>query len=225
MIESSASFFGPSVAILRARSCESATASPLTDAHDIAVLEAGRRRRRILLDLRDERALGVLEVEAVGDILRHRLDLHAEPAARDLAVVLQLLHDALGDVARDGEADADAAARRREDRGVDADHLALGVEGRAAGIAVVHRRVDLQEVVVGAGADVAAARRDDARRHRAAEAERIADRDHPVADARRLRGERDIGIVRAFLDLEQREVGLRIRADDAGGNRSCRRRW
>ena len=81
--------------------------------------------------------------------------------------------------------DADRAAGRREDRGVDADHVAVDVEGRAAGIALVHRRVDLDEVVIGAGADVAAARRDDAGRHGAAEAERIADREHPVADARR----------------------------------------
>ena len=76
------------------------------------------------------------------------------------------------------------------DRGVDADHVAVDVEGRTAGIALVHRRVDLDEVVIGAGADVAAARRNDAGRDGAAEAERIADREHPVADARRLLGER-----------------------------------
>ena len=62
-----------------------------------------------------------------------------------------------------------------------------GVEGRAARIAAVDRRVDLQEVVVRSGADVAAARRDDAGGDGAAEAERIADGDHPVADARRRR--------------------------------------
>ena len=62
----------------------------------------------------------------------------------------------------------------------------LVVEGRAARIAAIDRRVDLQEIVIGAGADVAAARRDDAGRDRAAEAEGIADGDHPVADARRL---------------------------------------
>ena len=126
-------------------------------------------------------------------------------------------------VGRDREGDADRAARRREDRGVDADHIAVDVEGRAAGIALVHRRVDLDEVVIGAGADVAAARRDDARRHRAAEAERIADREHPVADARRIvrkLGEREI----AALDLDQREIGARIGADDLGADRSCRRR-
>ena len=56
---------------------------------------------------------------------------------------------------------------------------------------MIDRRVDLQEVVIGPGADVAPARRDDAGRHRAAEAERVADRDHPIADARRLGGEVD----------------------------------
>ena len=81
--------------------------------------------------------------------------------------------------------DADAAAIGRVDRRVDADHLARQVEGRPAGIAAVDRRVDLQEVVIGTGADVAAARRDDARRHGAAEAEGIADGDDPIADARR----------------------------------------
>ena len=59
----------------------------------------------------------------------------------------------------------------------------LRLKAGTAGIAAVHRRVDLQEVVVGAGADVAAAGRDDAGGHRAAEAERIADGDDPVADA------------------------------------------
>ena len=35
--------------------------------------------------------------------------------------------------------------------------FALEVEGRATGVAAVHRRVDLQEVVVRAGADLASA--------------------------------------------------------------------
>ena len=50
--------------------------------------------------------------------------------------------------------------------------LAVHVEQRAAGIAAVDRGVGLDEVVVGPGIDVAVARRDDAERHRAAEAER-----------------------------------------------------
>ena len=131
------------------------------------------------------------------------------PAAVDRAAVLQLPTTLSAVVGRNGEGDADVAARRREDRGVDADHLAVEVEGRAAGIAAVHRRVDLDEVVVGAGADVAAAGRDDAGRDRAAEAERIADRDHPVADARlRPSAKLTNGKLPAAFDLEQREVGL-----------------
>ena len=102
------------------------------------------------------------------------------------------------------------------DRGVDADHIAVDVERRAAGIAFVDRRVDLDVVVIGAGADVAAARRDDAGRHRAAEAERIADRDHPVADPRLVIGELDVGKVVLAVDLDQREIGLRIGADHLG---------
>ena len=47
--------------------------------------------------------------------------------------------------------------------------------------------VGLDEIVIGAGIDVALAGRDDAGRHRAAEPERVADRDHPIADPHRVR--------------------------------------
>src|SRR3546814_6045377 len=77
---------------------------------------------------------------------------------------------------------SDAAAVGRVDRGVHADHLAIQVEQRATRVAAVDRGVDLQEVVIGTGLDVAAARRDDAGGHRAAEAEGIAHGEHPVAD-------------------------------------------
>ena len=118
---------------------------------------------------------------------------------------------------RNRERDADAAAGRRIDRGVDADHVAFGVERRTTRIALVHGRVDLDEIVIGTVADVAAHGRDDAGGHRAAEAEGIADREHPVADARlavRQLGKRE---VRAALDLDQREVGARVGADHLGG--------
>ena len=78
-----------------------------------------------------------------------------EPAALDLAFGLERLDHRHGEVGRDREADADVAAARREDRGVDPDHLAAQIEGRAAGVAAIDRRVDLQEVVVRPGVDVA----------------------------------------------------------------------
>ena len=67
-----------------------------------------------------------------------------------LGAPLSLLIASVAPSEPSGGADAHAAGRRREDRGVDTDHLALGVEGRAAGIALIHGGVDLQEVVVGA---------------------------------------------------------------------------
>src|SRR5262249_59663586 len=108
------------------------------------------------------------------------------------------------------EGKADRSARRREDRGIDPDPVAVHVEGGAAGFALGDRRVDLQEVVVGAGADVAAASGHNAGGYGAAEAERIADCEHPIADARSLVRELDVGKVIAALDLDQSKVGARI---------------
>ena len=92
----------------------------------------------------------------------------------------------------------------------------LEVEGGTTRVAAVHRRVDLDEVVIGAGADLAAVGRDDAGRHRAAEAEGIADGDDPVADADIVLGELDVGELAVGIDLEEREVGLLVDADDLG---------
>ena len=54
-----------------------------------------------------------------------------------------------------------------------------------AGIAFIHRRVDLDEVVIGTGTDVTATSRNDTSRHRPTKTERIADCDYPVANTRR----------------------------------------
>ena len=72
---------------------------------------------------------------------------------------------------------------QREDRGIDPNHLAFEVEHRSARIAAVDRGIGLDEVVIGAGIDIAMARRDDTCSDRTAEAVRVADRDHPLADA------------------------------------------
>ena len=61
--------------------------------------------------------------------------------------------------------------------------LPARVDQRAAGVAGIDRRVGLDEVLEAVDAEVVAAERaDDAERHRVAEAERIADREHDVAD-------------------------------------------
>src|SRR5205823_6136467 len=112
-----------------------------------ALLEPGLSARAVGRDQRDHRAMLAVETEARRDRRRHLLDLHAKPAAADLALRLELRHHRLSNARRHREADADAAAVRRIDRGVDADDLTVQVEGRATGIAAIDRRVDLQEIV------------------------------------------------------------------------------
>ena len=107
---------------------------------------------------------------------------------------------------------------------VDADHLAARVQERATGVARVDRRVGLDDVV-----DREPVRRldeslecaDDARRHRAVEAEGIADRDHRVTDAYGVgvaHGERSER-ARRGLDAEDCEVGGRVGPDHFGLHR------
>ena len=124
-----------------------------------------------------------------------------------------------GSTVADGvaEADADRAAGGRKDRRIDADHLAVHIEQRAAGIALIDRRVGLEIIVVGAGIDIAVARRDDAGRHRAAETERIADRDDPVADAHLVAVAEFRGLQRLVrLHAQHCDVDFRIGADHLG---------
>src|SRR6185312_14200205 len=104
----------------------------------VAGLDAGLGCGTIGLRLGDQRAFRLLQAEAVGDLLGHRLDLDADPAAADGALVLELGDDALHGRRRNRERDADAAARRRIDRGVDADDVAFGRERRTAGVALVY---------------------------------------------------------------------------------------
>ncbi|GAV36779.1 hypothetical protein ROTAS13_04467 [Roseomonas sp. TAS13] len=183
----------------------------------VARLEPGAGGGAVGLDLGHQRALGLGQLQRLRHGGGHRLGAGAKEAALDMAVLLQLRHHRLDDVGGDGEADADRAAAGREDGGVDADHRAVLGEERATGIAAVDRGIDLQEVVIGAGADVAAAGRDHARRDGAAEAEGIAHRHHPVARAGL------VGIaqlqerqVAAGIDLQQRQVGALVAAHDPG---------
>src|SRR5262249_59437477 len=107
-------------------------------------------------------------------------------AAGDYALVLELCDDRLHGLGGNIEGDSHRATRGREDRCIDANDVAVHVEGRATGIALVDRRINLDEVVVGTSADVAAAGRNDAGSHGAAKAKRTSDRDHPIANTRGL---------------------------------------
>src|SRR5215207_858685 len=104
---------------------------------DIAVvrlgqpLEAGGGRRAVrVCDLDDEQPLCDRQADAaqVGDAAREDAELGTD----DAPVADELRDDAARDARRDGEADADRAARRRKYLRVDADHAPLRVEERPA---------------------------------------------------------------------------------------------
>jgi len=188
------------------------------EAHDdILALDAGRLGRALLVDASYHgTALGA-ELQGFGGLVIQILDGDAEPGAAGLAEFAQLLDHRHGEIRGHREADADRATRRRNDRRVDADHVTGHVEKRTARIALVDGRIGLDEAVIGARADVALLGRDDARRHRAAEAERVADRHHPithaclVAVAKLHRLERLVG-----FHAQNREIRLRVLAEHLG---------
>jgi hypothetical protein len=190
----------------------------VVEAHDhVADLKPCGLRRTALVDAGHQRAARTAEVERLGGGLVDVLDADAEPAAARLAELAELVDD--GHRGRGGhrEADADGAAGRRQDRRVDADHLAGHVEQGTARVALVDGGVRLDVVVVGAALDVAAAGRDDAGGDGEAEAERVADRHHPVARTHLLRvAETDRFQRRVALHPQHGEIDLRVLADHVG---------
>src|SRR6202034_80826 len=87
-----------------------------------------------------------------------------------------------------GKADTLRPTGARIDGRVDADEAPLDVDQRAPGIPRIDRRVGLDEELIIADADLRAReRRNDAVRHRLPDAERIADRQHHVADLKLVR--------------------------------------
>src|SRR5689334_25084072 len=73
-------------------------------------------------------------IAVLSDSRRANSNLHSFPTRRSSDL------DPLGGFGGDVEGYADIAARRREDRRVDADHLALEVEGRTTRIAAIQDR-------------------------------------------------------------------------------------
>src|SRR5690606_27615413 len=118
----------------------------------------------------------------------------------------------------DGKADADIAAGRRDDRGVDADKLAVCRHQGAARVAGIDRGVGLDEVFIAFDVQSAAAQRaDDAGGNGLAEPERIADGDYAVADAQTRRVAQPQGGQVGRIDPEQSDVGRLVAADQLSG--------
>src|SRR6185437_13814317 len=149
--------------------------------HHVAVLQSGLRCGAIVVDTGNQRARRTRQAHALCDFRRDLLDADADPTAPRSATLLQLPDNVLHEVRWDRESNTNRTARRREDRGIHADDSAVHIEQRAAGIAAIDRRVGLDEIVIGTGVDIAIAGRHDARGHGAAQTERIADGDYPIA--------------------------------------------
>ncbi|MNV01074.1 hypothetical protein D3C71_912620 [compost metagenome] len=182
--------------------------------HDIAGLDRAIFHRSALGDAGDKRTLGAIHAEACRHIVGDGLDTNTEPAAARLTEFDELLDDILGKLRRHGESDTDRTAARRNDRRIDADHLALHVEERTAGIALVDGRIRLDEIVIGAGIDITPARGNNTDRQRSAKPEGIADGHHPVADAHAARITELDGLQRRFrLHLQDGKIGFRIGAN------------
>lgn len=109
----------------------------------------------------------------------------------------------------------------RGDRRVHADHVPVQVQQRPAGVALVDRRVGLDDAVEffhraadRAGHDVAAEARHDAGAHGVAEfRERVADRDGRLPELRLPVRQSEVREIRSF-DLQQRDVGRGMPGDD-----------
>ena len=117
-----------------------------------------------------------------GDVGGDRLEGGAEPGPLHRAAFDRRLNDKPHHVGGNRKSNAVRAAAPREDRSVDAGEPAVHVDQGAARIAGINRRVGLDEELIVGNADLSAGqRRDDAARHRLADAERIADGEHEIA--------------------------------------------
>jgi len=180
---------------------------------------SGTRGGRARVNPRDQRTFRIRHAEPLRQLTVDVLQRNAKPAALHPSIIAQVRDDPLCDLRCHGEPDTDVAAGGREDRGVHADHLSPHVEQRTTEIARVDRRVGLDEVIIGAGANLPAAGRDDAGGCRAAGAKGISHGKHRLTDA--AIGARSPGNRRqrtARLYLQQGDVRLRIGADDTRRN-------
>ncbi|AEK60364.1 hypothetical protein CFU_0527 [Collimonas fungivorans Ter331] len=186
---------------------------------DVARFQAGLVGRAVLDHAGDDGAGAAVQAEALGQFGRDVLRFDADITAHHVAGIDDRFHHGLGGRHRHGETDPERTAGARIDRGVDADQVAVGVDQGAAGIAGVDRSIGLDEVLELVDAEMAATqRRNDPHGHRLADPERIADRQHDVADAGLVSAaQRHRRQVRQ-LDLDHGQVGFRIGADYLGSS-------
>src|SRR5690606_32221509 len=116
---------------------------------------------------------------------------------------------------RNGEAYAHAAAGARVDGGVDAQQVAMDIDQRTTRIARVDGRIRLDEIFKGVDPQFAAPQRgDDAAGDRLPHAKGIAYGQHAVAHGQLVRIAQHDHRQLVQVDLEDREIGLRVGAYD-----------
>ena len=187
---------------------------------DVVRLHAGFRRRSWLailcrLHVHDDRALRFGQAIDPRKLVVHRFERDAEIAAPNFALRDNLLVNEIRFVRRQREADAVVVAGRGGDLRVHADHFAAHVDQRTAAVAAIDGGVSLQEALkVGEERGLAFFLGDDSGGNRLVQTERRTDRQHPVADLRRIRiAERHCRQILRRVDLDYRDVSLLIDAD------------
>ncbi len=151
------------------------------------------------------------------ELRRDRLNVNAQPAARDLTLLDELLHYPLRHVYRNSETDTHEPAGAGCDRGVYADNFAVEVHQGPAGIPGIDGGIGLDEVLVVRQAHVRpTARGNNARGHGILELERVPHGKYPLADLD------PIGVPQLrrrevlTFDLYHGEVRARVRSYDLG---------
>src|SRR6266699_2240878 len=183
--------------------------------NDVAGFHAGLFRGAAFLDRIDEGTRRPGKTERLGEFLRNFLDHDADSSAADTAGLAQLVLHLHGDVDGDGEGQSHETAGAAVDLRIDSHDFAAHVEQRPAGIPRVDRDVGLNEGNEVLLRQAAAFGADNARGDGAVKAERRADRDDPFADFEPVRIAHPYGGQPGGVDLDQREIGASVRADDA----------
>ena len=163
---------------------------------DVAAPQSGLFSGRIGHDVAHDRSLFFGHAVRLGELLRQRLDVHAEPSASHLPVLYEIVHDLFRHIHRDGEADS---LREGYNGRIDSDHLAVQIDEGPAAVSGVDRRIGLEESVKihVFRMDAPVFRRNDPDGHGMLQSVRIAYRDDPLPD---------LGFVRV-AHFEDRQVG------------------
>ena len=185
---------------------------------DIADLQACFRARRVRLDLSDDGSRSVVHVEELGFIGRNVADADADIAVAHLSVFNETVNRWLHDLRGNGKSHAGKTSGLGDQKRVDADDFAVGIDQRPAGVAWVDRGVRLDELArrtAVSGEWIGTVQRtDDAARHGETESQRIAECEYGLAGMQlgriSQRHARQVGAV----DLDDGKIRERIGADE-----------